>query len=168
MPVGQTSPQGSEAVKVAGFDFDSTLISTNSGNLFSHDANDWKWWHSSVPGKLRSLQEEGYRVCVFSNQSGISLKSDSKTVNADKKRFADFKLKAASIFDQLDIPITIYAATSKDRFRKPRTGMWEAFIADSGLDVASIDLENSFFVGDAGGRAAAINGRKKDFSASDR
>lgn len=155
-------------VKVAGFDFDSTLITTSSGNAFGRDASDWKWWDVTVPGKLRSLHEEGYTIVIFSNQSGISLASDSKSLKQDKKRFADFKTKAAAIMSQLDIPITLYAATAKDQFRKPRIGMWQAFLSDHHISNYSVDLEQSMFVGDAGGRAANSQGRKKDFSCSDR
>lgn len=52
----------------------------------------------------------------------------------------------------LGIPISVYAATSDSEYRKPRLGMWREFIDDNDLDVTGIDLENSFFVGDAAGR----------------
>lgn len=46
--------------------------------------------------------------------------------------------------------------------------MWEELLDDHDLDVSSaVDLENSFFVGDAGGREA-LNGGSKDHSCSDR
>ena len=64
--------------------------------------------------------------------------------------------------------MSIYAATEKDIYRKPRTGMWAELLDDNDLSTpGSVDLENSFFVGDAGGRPAAI-GVAKDFSCSDR
>lgn len=44
--------------KVAAFDFDSTLVETASGKKFASDAQDWKWWHASVPTTLRRLHEE--------------------------------------------------------------------------------------------------------------
>jgi bifunctional polynucleotide phosphatase/kinase len=37
---------------------DSTLIETASGKKFPSDANDWKWWHASVPTILRKLYFE--------------------------------------------------------------------------------------------------------------
>ncbi|KAF2100576.1 PNK3P-domain-containing protein [Rhizodiscina lignyota] len=155
--------------KIAGFDFDSTLISTSSGNVFGKDAQDWKWWDGIVPKKLRSLYEDGYYVVIFSNQSGISLKSDKKTTNVDKKRFADFKTKTAAVFEDLNIPISIYAATAKDMYRKPRTGMWNEFLQEHELDPSSdLVLEHCIFVGDAGGRAEGSQGKRKDFSCSDR
>lgn len=72
------------------------------------------------------------------------------------------------MFNQLNIPISIYAATEKDMYRKPRTGMWSELLEDYEIRVPSdVDLENSIFVGDAGGRKA-VDGKPKDFSCSDR
>jgi bifunctional polynucleotide phosphatase/kinase len=40
---------------------DSTLIQTSSGKKFASDAQDWKWWHATVPSTLRKLYlEDGY------------------------------------------------------------------------------------------------------------
>lgn len=73
----------------------------------------------------------------------------------------------SAVFSQLDLPISIYAATEKDLYRKPRIGMWKELLGDYDLSPGNIDLENSFFVGDAGGRIASV-GLAKDFSSSDR
>lgn len=64
--------------RIAGFDFvttpstihqagpdearmsqDSTLIQPASGNKHAKDATDWKWWHASVPGRLKALHADG-------------------------------------------------------------------------------------------------------------
>ena len=104
----------------------------------------------------------------MSNQAGISLKSDPKKVKSDQKRLSDFKTKVGYVLAQLDIPLSIYAATSKDKYRKPRSGMWVELLEDYDLDVGERpDLELSFFVGDAGGRVAKA-GVKADHSSSDR
>lgn len=83
-----------------------------------------------------------------------------------------FKAKCSSVLAQLGIPTTLYAATARDVFRKPRVGMWTEMLQDYGLDPADVDLEHSIFVGDAGGRTAQlVQGSKpllKDFSCSDR
>jgi bifunctional polynucleotide phosphatase/kinase len=103
-----------------------------------------------------------------SNQGGISLKPDPKTVKSDQKRLADFKTKVSAVMSQLDLPISVYAATARDQYRKPRTGMWGEMLDDHDLDGKnSIDLENSVFVGDAGGREATA-GASKDHSCVDR
>jgi bifunctional polynucleotide phosphatase/kinase len=96
------------------------------------------------------------------------LKPDPKTVKSDQKRLADFKGKVAAVLKQLDIPISVYAATARDQYRKPRTGMWHEILDDHDLDGAdAFDLENSIFVGDAGGREALAGG-VKDHSCVDR
>ncbi|KAG4437592.1 hypothetical protein IFR05_006931 [Cadophora sp. M221] len=164
------NPTGEEMKrhKVAAFDFDSTLIQTSSGKKFATDAKDWKWWHSSVPSKLRKLYlEDGFRVVVVSNQGGISLKPDTKAPKANVSKLVSFKTKVLAVFGQLDIPISIYAATGKDMYRKPRTGMWTELLEDYGIRPDDLDIDNSIFVGDAGGREA-FNGQPKDFSCSDR
>ncbi|KAI9874270.1 MAG: hypothetical protein M1830_009936, partial [Pleopsidium flavum] len=154
--------------RIAGFDFDSTLIRSASGNKFGKDATDWRWWHASVPGRLRALYADGYQVVILSNQGGISLKSDPKSVKSDQKRLAEFKDKVTSVFNQLSLPISIYAATARDQYRKPRTGMWSEMVEDHDLEVTEgLDLQGSVFVGDAGGRSSG-EGHGNDHSCSDR
>lgn len=110
-----------------------------------------------------------YLVAVLSNQGGISLKPDPKTIKSDQKRLADFKGKVSAVITQLDLPISIYAATARDQYRKPRTGMWQELLEDYDLEAAdAVDLQNSFFVGDAGGREAVPGGAVKDHSCVDR
>ncbi|ROV92187.1 hypothetical protein VMCG_09317 [Cytospora schulzeri] len=169
---GNTNEGPMKRRKIAAFDLDSTLITSASGKKFSNDPSDWKWWHVSVPARLRGLYEEGYRIVIFSNQNGLTLHRDPKAKGPDNsKRVAPFKQKASAVLAQLDIPISLYAATGKDVFRKPRTGMWRELCEDYGLE--DVDKGDSIFVGDAGGRIAApaSSGRKaiaKDFSCSDR
>lgn len=156
------SAQPGQKTKVAAFDFDSTLIKTISRNKFAKDANDWQWWHGSVPGKLQELHREGYCLVIISNQNGISLRKPANAPKVIKNdRFSQFKQKAAAVFNNLNVPISVYAATERDRFRKPATGMWEAFLKDHALAHDDLDMDHSIFVGDAGGR-------KDDFSCSDR
>lgn len=158
--------------KVVAFDLDSTLITSASGKKFGDDASDWKWWDRSVPTKLRSMyKDEGYRIVILSNQAGLTLHPDpnSKGPKTPKDRVSPFKQKASDILTQLNIPTTLYAATGKDIFRKPRTGMWTELCED--YELLDVDKENSVFVGDAGGRKAQTAGGKavpKDFSCSDR
>lgn len=165
-----TAPKDvSKAIRIAAFDFDSTLIATASGKTFGRDAHDWKWWDSSIPEKLRSLHEDGIIIAIVSNQGGISLKPDPKTVKSDQKRLSDFKTKTSTVLTQLDLPISLYAATGRDHYRKPRTGMWDELLKDLGLESpGSVDLANSIFVGDAGGREAIPGGPIKDHSCVDR
>jgi bifunctional polynucleotide phosphatase/kinase len=117
---------------------------------------------------LLTCRNHRYLVAIVSNQGGISLKPDPKTVKSDQKRLADFKTKVSAVMNQLDLPVSVYAATARDQYRKPRTGMWGEILDDYDLhSTSSIDLENSVFVGDAGGREATAGG-VKDHSCVDR
>ncbi|KAK1833920.1 PNK3P-domain-containing protein [Podospora conica] len=158
--------------KIAAFDFDATIVKTASGKVHSSDAADWQWWHPSVPDRLKQLHSEGYHVVIFSNQGGLTLHYPPKSnaPKAAKNRVAEFKQKCSVVLSRLDIPITLYAATGKDIFRKPRPGMWIELKDDYDLTDDDIDHEHSIFVGDAGGRPAdtSVAASRKDFSCSDR
>ena len=157
-------------VKVAAFDFDDTLITTKSGLKFARGEDDWKWWHSIVPSRLKQLDAEGYAVVVISNQAAVSLRSDAKTLKDGMKSLNNLKGKAMAVSRALDFPVSVYAAPGYDTYRKPRTGMWDQLLKDYGLSSpGDIDHENSIFVGDAAGRAGDKDaGIKKDHSCSDR
>ncbi|KAI2465793.1 PNK3P-domain-containing protein [Annulohypoxylon bovei var. microspora] len=165
--------------KIAAFDLDSTLIATASGKKFADGPSDWKWWDSSVPSRLRRLYaEEDYRVIILSNQAGLTLRPDPKSKGpkaGSKAKVASFKQKCGAVLAQLDLPTTVYAATGRDVFRKPRTGMWTELCRDYDIPEDEIDLSGSVFVGDAGGRTAQLKNAEtgapatsKDFSCSDR
>lgn len=144
--------QTTQTPKVAAFDLDSTLVSTASGNTFPRNSSDWKWWHDTVPSRLKQLSADGYHVIVVSNQKKISLQKEMKGGRTDSKSLTNFKERAAAVMKQLDIPLSVYAATLDDGYRKPRIGMWKEFLDDYDFDVTGVDLSNSIFVGDAAGR----------------
>ncbi|KAL7813583.1 PNK3P domain-containing protein [Trichoderma aethiopicum] len=188
--VGRYQPENDDPTsrqkrrKIAAFDLDSTLITTSSGKKHASSGADWKWWNSKVPGRLRELYEkEGYHVAILSNQAGLKLHFDAKYKGpkaAVQKRVADFKQKCNAVLTALDLPIALYAATEKDIYRKPRTGMWKELCEDLEIPEGEVDLKGSFFVGDAGGRVALLGkgdssaataaaaAVPKDFSCSDR
>ncbi|KAF7597450.1 hypothetical protein BBP40_003697 [Aspergillus hancockii] len=93
-----------------------------------------------------------YHVIVISNQKAISLKKEMKGGRSESKSLTNFKEKVTAIMKQLDIPLSVYAATLDDSYRKPRIGMWSEFLDDYDFDVSGVDLSNSVFVGDAAGR----------------
>lgn len=174
-PEGHVKEDAGARRKIAAFDMDSTLITTASGKKFPKDAADWKWWHHQVPDRLRKLHdEEGYRVVILSNQAGLTIHFDEKYKGpkaAAQTKVKVFKQKVGAVLNSLNLPTTIYAATDYDIYRKPRPGMWTELCKDYGLTPQDVDLENSFFVGDAGGRIAAGEGASavaKDFSCTDR
>ncbi|KAH7003060.1 polynucleotide kinase 3 phosphatase-domain-containing protein [Fusarium venenatum] len=181
--VGRFEPEKKEDKKVkrrkiAAFDLDSTLISTSSGKKHASSGTDWKWWHNSVPTRLRELYQDGYRVVILSNQAGLTLHFDAKHKGPKgnaQKRVSEFKQKCSAVLNSLNLPTCVYAATEHDIYRKPRIGMWKELCDDYDIPETEVDLENSVFVGDAGGRTAGVGkgpdgvaAMAKDFSCSDR
>ncbi|KDO23095.1 hypothetical protein SPRG_11939 [Saprolegnia parasitica CBS 223.65] len=138
------------------FDMDSTLITTKSGKTFAVHDDDWKLWHESVPTKLRSLvEDDGFQLVVFSNQSGLS---------KGKVTEKGLKGKIEAIAATLALPLWFFLLPENDMNRKPRTGAWDFMVSEFHLDV---DMAQSFYCGDAAGRPKATGKAKKDFSAGD-
>jgi bifunctional polynucleotide phosphatase/kinase len=155
-------------VRIAAFDLDDTIIATASGNRFAKDKNDWRWWHASVPAKVKQLHSEGFVIVFISNQAGISLRSDTKKPNG-MISLNKWKDKVRAVLTTLDLPVTVFAATGHDLFRKPRTGMWKKLLEGYGLAEETVNHEGSIFIGDAAGRAGDKSQKvKKDHSCSDR
>ena len=157
----------SDPTRIAAFDLDDTLI-TATGNKWDRSSTSWKWWDPCVPARLRSLRSEGYLVTILTNQGNISLKDNPKIGSKDSLSLGNFKKQLASICQKLDFPITVYAATGQDQYRKPRIGMWQQVLADHHLHQDSnVDMLGSFYVGDAAGREKT-GLRRKDHATSDR
>lgn len=127
--------------KVAAFDLDNTVIETSSGKKFATGPTDWKIM-SGVANKLKSCTEKGYKIVLLSNQLGISKGKPTKE---------EFKQKVEAIVLKIKIPLLLMAASVKDRFRKPCTGMWDHLIQFENGNVP-VDVSSSFYVGDAAGR----------------
>lgn len=156
-------------VKIAAFDLDDTLI-TATGAKFARGAEAWKWWNACVPGRLKELYDDGYLVTIFTNQGGVSLRDKKpKNLSTDTLSLAKFKSQVVNIFNGLGLPISIYGASSQDRYRKPRIGMWEELLEDYDLQgEGAVDMDNSFYIGDAAGREKTDKRKKADWASSDR
>lgn len=128
-----TSAEVQSRSKIAAYDMDNTLIKTQSGYAFPKDHNDWQILCPEVPGKLKQLHAEGYKIVIFTNQGGMFL---------GKVKPSDFKLKIERIVKRLGVPMQVFIAAGKDMYRKPRTGMWEKLLNDVGIK-KNIYLQNS-------------------------
>eukprot|EP00095_Tigriopus_kingsejongensis_P001907 maker-scaffold726_size105808-snap-gene-0.22 protein:Tk01907 transcript:maker-scaffold726_size105808-snap-gene-0.22-mRNA-1 annotation:"bifunctional polynucleotide phosphatase kinase" len=146
--------------KIAAFDMDGTLITTQSGRVFAKDLNDWRILLPEVPGRLKKLHTEGFKIVILTNQRGIA---------TGKVKFPDFKTKVERIADKIRVPLQLFCCSGDGgMFRKPRIGVWKLLemSKNGGLP---IDMEQSFYCGDAAGRNVGwVTGKKKDFSCSDR
>ncbi|XP_011299575.1 uncharacterized protein F21D5.5 isoform X2 [Fopius arisanus] len=145
--------------KIAAYDMDGTLITTQSGLVFPKDLNDWKILFPGIPGKLKELHSDGYKIVIFTNQGGLGL---------GKSKPNDFKQKIERVVKRLAVPIQVFIATARDSYRKPVTGMWDRLVKFCN-DGVPIDKDKSFFVGDAAGRPKDwAPKKKKDHSLADR
>lgn len=127
--------------KIASFDLDNTVVETSSGKRFATGPTDWKIMRG-VTEKLKSHSKQGYKVVLLSNQLGISKGKPTKD---------DFKQKVEDIAARLQVPLVLMAATTKSKYRKPCTGMWDHLIKFENAAV-EVDMKSSFYVGDAAGR----------------
>jgi len=55
--------------KIAGFDFDGTLVRPREGRQFPKTKDDWRWTRPSVPDRLRALVAEGWRLVIVTDQT---------------------------------------------------------------------------------------------------
>jgi DNA 3'-phosphatase len=120
------------------------------------NSDDWRWYSTQVPEKLKELYETGHQLVIFSNQSSIKgamLGASSEKIRTMvNKILADLNAKAGQT-----IPVQVLFATASDgEYRKPNTGMWRHFVEHMNAGVQP-NLEESFFVGDAAGRDGDIN-----------
>ncbi|XP_053670040.1 uncharacterized protein F21D5.5 [Anopheles nili] len=148
------------SVKIASYDMDGTLIKTKSGNVFPKSIDDWQIAFAEVPGKLKSLHKNGYKLVIFTNQAGIG---------NGKIRIEDFRKKIEALVGKLGVPMQVFISTGMGKYRKPRTGMWK-MLCENKNDGLVIDMARSFYVGDAAGRPELKKPvkRKKDHSCADR
>ena len=158
-----------QPVRIAAFDLDDALIKPKSGgSRFVRNASSHAWWDVVVPIRLKELHDQGYLIVVFTNQGSISLKDNPKALQKDTLSLKNFKDQLTYLMRQLDIPVSVYAATGNDKYRKPREGMWEELKDEFDLEGDSaIDMNNSFYIGDAAGREKTDK-RQKDHATSDR
>ncbi|ELU14683.1 hypothetical protein CAPTEDRAFT_176929 [Capitella teleta] len=147
------------STKVAGFDIDGTIITTKSGKVFPVDLGDWRILYPDIPGNLKKLAADGFKIVFFTNQMGIQ---------RGKLKPHDFQKKVESIQKKIGISAQVLVSTGSGPYRKPGVGMW-TYLQENMNSGIEIDLENSFYVGDAAGRPKDwVKGKKKDFSCGDR
>ncbi|XAR56464.1 3'(2'),5'-bisphosphate nucleotidase [Bertholletia excelsa] len=140
-----------DSEKVAAFDFDGCLAKTSVKRV---GADAWSLMYSSIPEKLQSLYNEGYKLVIFTNESNIDRWKYKRQVAVDSKigRLNKF-------IELVKVPIQVFIACgigksdgkAEDPFRKPKPGMWHLMEQhfNSGI---SVDRNQSFYVGDAAGR----------------
>lgn len=77
---------------------DKTLIKTQSGLQFPKDCNDWQLLYPEVPGKIKKLHEDGYKIVILSNQASLG---------SGRVSVKDFKLKIERIVRKIGVPMQV-------------------------------------------------------------
>ncbi|KAK8527497.1 hypothetical protein V6N13_085326 [Hibiscus sabdariffa] len=137
--------------KIAAFDFDGCLANTSVKRV---GADAWSLMYPSIPEKLQSLYEEGFKLVIFTNESNIDRWKNKRQVAVDSKigRLNNF-IKQVKVPMQAFIACGIGSSGGKadDPFRKPNPGMWHIMEKQFNSGIP-IDMDQSFYVGDAAGR----------------
>jgi bifunctional polynucleotide phosphatase/kinase len=124
--------------KIAAFDYDHTLVCPKDGKTMPSDVEDWKWLYPNIPDELKRLNDEGFSIVIFTNQS---------------KSWKVIQIQY--VMQTLKIPIFIVVASDKCDY-KPNPVLYDVLVGS-----AKVSKEQSFFVGDA-------LGRKGDWADSDK
>lgn len=124
--------------KMIGLDYDWTLVNPKEGRTFPKSVDDWTWFNSSVPNKIKEYYDNNFMVVIFTNQS---------------KEWKCEQIKMVA--EQLKVPLFVAIAMKKEIY-KPNTFLYEKLFED-----ATLNKNESLFIGDA-------LGRKNDFSDSDK
>ncbi|KAL0328416.1 UNVERIFIED_CONTAM: Polynucleotide 3'-phosphatase ZDP [Sesamum calycinum] len=138
-----------DSKKIAAFDFDGCLAKTSVKRV---GADAWSLMYPSIPEKLQSLYNDGYKLVIFTNESNIERWKNKRQAAVDSKigRLENF-IKLVKVPIQVFIACGLSSGKPEDPFRKPKPGMWRIMEKEfnSGLEV---DMDQSFYVGDAAGR----------------
>lgn len=126
--------------KVAAFDYDHTLVKPCQGT-FSKNVDDWMWLRNNVVEILQEIYNSGYAIVIFTNQS---------------KNFKVEQIK--NVLRTLEIPLKVYIGVD-NLHKKPEITMWNLFTNEK-----NIDMNESFFVGDALGRVGDWSDSDKQFA----
>ncbi|KNH09608.1 bifunctional polynucleotide phosphatase/kinase [Perkinsela sp. CCAP 1560/4] len=145
------------STRIAAFDFDGCLVKTS---LYQREPDAWSvLFPKKTEAVLHELSDNGYKLVIISNQGGIgrAKKSKNEEISKVKTRVTSF---IGEMQSKKELPMDVLISTNKQSvFHKPDVGMWNFFKENLNGDV-KIDMEKSFYVGDAAGR-------RTDFADSD-
>ncbi|KAJ0264087.1 Polynucleotide 3'-phosphatase ZDP [Hirschfeldia incana] len=139
-----------DSEKIAAFDFDGCLANTSVKKV---GADAWSLMYPSIPEKLQSLYSQGYKLVIFTNESNIDRWKNKRQAAVDSKIG-----RLNSFIKRVEVPVQVFIACGvassggkDDLYRKPKPGMWQLMKKhfNSGIE---IDMDKSFYVGDAAGR----------------
>jgi bifunctional polynucleotide phosphatase/kinase len=129
--------------KMAMFDYDWTLVKPISNGTFSKSLDDWRWITEKVPEILQKYYDKGYCIVIISNQT----------------RNTKMKLQQiTNVLSTLPIP-SLIAVGYEDIDKKPNRTMFDIIKKNK-----KINMNKSFYVGDALGRQGDWSDNDKKFA----
>lgn len=136
--------------KVAGFNLDNTIIESKAGMVFDRFKCDLRFQNCIT--KISELSRSGYSIVIISDQDMISkgfmtIEDLQIKFNSLTKLLADRNVSVIGIF-----------TTKNNCFKKPHTWTWKKLTNIYELAGKVIDLKESFYIGNLGGRI----GKKRD------
>ncbi|XP_071956123.1 uncharacterized protein [Antedon mediterranea] len=140
--------------QVASFDLDGTIIKTKSGKPYPQNEHDWVFTSPNVKSIIQDNLYHNINNVIMSNQNGIESGAQDKD---------EWMAKVEKITSDLDVPMFVLAATTKNKYRKPDTGMWDYYSCTLN-QFKTIDKENAVYVGDAAGRPDDFSDSDKKFA----
>lgn len=150
-----------DSSKIAAFDFDGCLAKTSVQRV---GASAWSLMYASIPKKLQSLYNDGFKLVIFTNEANIERWKNKRQVAVDSKigRLDSF-IKLVNVPIQVFIACGVSKGQEHDPFRKPKTGMWRIMEQQFNSGIL-IDMDQSFYVGDAAGRKDDHSDADKKFA----
>ncbi|CAF1439595.1 unnamed protein product [Rotaria sordida] len=134
------SKDSSSNSKIASFDLEETLTSTNPLN-----ESDWHLLNAFVVPRLNDLYSHGYKIVVFTNQPNLCRNNSNDDTSLLNNRLR-WQFKVETIVRVLEVPIQIFISTCYDDYHKPHATMWHDFVWQFNSGV-SINYKASFYVG---------------------
>ncbi|KAI3502966.1 hypothetical protein L1887_31398 [Cichorium endivia] len=130
-----------DSKKIASFDFDRCLAKTYVERVC---ASAWSLMYASIPKKLQTLYNDGFKLVIFTNEANIERWKNNRLVAVDSKIG-----RLDSFINLVNVPIEVLfaCAVSKgqehDPFRKPTTGIWRIMEQQFNSGI-SIDMDQYF------------------------
>lgn len=128
--------------KVLFMDLDGTIIETKSGKTFPQGIDDWQF-KKFVLGKIDNYIQEGYELCIITNQAGVD---EGYSLPSTMYRKLNMILAEIGIFCSVNTEsLGLLVSMHKNcKYRKPRHEWVDTLFEN-------LDKENSVMVGDASG-----------------
>lgn len=115
-----------------------TIIKTKSGKPFPEDTNDWEFISGVLPS-IKRFSDQGYIVCIISNEGGIELGHTTKQLV--EARLHSIRVE---VEDYIRTDVNIAYCPSMDGYdRKPNPGMAYYFAIQ-----LQLNLKQSIMIGD--------------------